>query len=87
MLVEIAHAHVFSPFDHPFVRGKFSGDDAHESGFPFTVCAYQADMLALEQPEGNVAENGAVAEAVAQVFNIQYTHGSKCLLFLINTIK
>ena len=45
-------------------------DGFQHFGFAFAVGADQTDMLAAQQAEGNVLENGAVAKAVGQVFDI-----------------
>ena len=51
VLIQIADANLFCPFDFAFVGLQAAGDEIHEGGFPFAVGAYQTDVFALEKAE------------------------------------
>ena len=70
VLIQIAHTDIFGPFHFAFIRHKLSGDNIHKGRFPLAVGADQANMLSLEQAEGNIMKNGSVSKAMGKMFNI-----------------
>ena len=70
VLIEVAGADIARPFDLAFVGHQLAGDDIHKGRLAFAVGADQADVFTAQQAEGYVLENGAVAKAVGQVFDI-----------------
>ena len=70
VLIQIAHTDIFGPFHFAFIRHELSGDNIHKGRFPLAVGADQANMLSLEQAEGNIMKNGSVTKAMGKMFNI-----------------
>ena len=64
VLVQITDTDVFRPFYPALIRHQLACNDIHKSGFPFAVGSDQANMLTLQQTEGNILENGSVTKAM-----------------------
>ena len=69
MLVEIADKDIFRPGNRPLVRHQHPRDDVKKRTLSLAVGAYQSDVLARQQAECHIPEDGAVAESVGKILN------------------
>src|ERR1700740_272320 len=69
-LVDIAEMHGFTDGDRALVRLFLAGDHAEQRGLAGAVGADHADNAAGRQLEGEVLDQPAIAEALAEAFEI-----------------
>ena len=70
VLIQITCPDVFGPLDLALVRLQPVGDHTHKGGLALAVGTDEADVLAPQQAEGYVLENGPVTETMGQMLNI-----------------